>query len=144
MVQLCFTAYPQSQTSQYSLKMRIHYHSSGNKHIHILVLRRRILACQKLYVSPNGGGGDIFLYLIKSLYQSTSLSVSESVCVCVWMFPNSSGTAGPIWLNFFWFALSWSHDGFRPKKIRIQDLVFPEIRILGYYSTNLAEKPLHV
>ena len=124
--------------------MRNHYHSSGYKHIHILVLRRRILACQKLYVSPNGGGGYIFLYLIKSLYQSTSLSVSESVCECVWMFPNSSGTAGPIWLNFFWFALSWSHDGFRPKKIRIQDLVFPEIRILGYYSTNLAEKPLHV
>ena len=73
----------QNQTSQYSLKIRIHYHSSGNKHIHILVLWRRILACQKLYVSPDGGGGDIFLYLIKSFYQSTSLSVSESVCVCV-------------------------------------------------------------
>ena len=83
--QLCFTAYPQNQTSQYSLKIRIHYHSSGNKHIHILVLWRRILACQKFYVSPDGGGGNIFLYLIKSFYQSTR-SVSEWVCLCVCVF----------------------------------------------------------
>ena len=31
------------------------------------------------------------------------------------MWPISSGTAGPIWLNFLLLALSWSRDGFRPK-----------------------------
>ena len=46
--------------------------------------------------------------------------------VCLW--PISSGTAGPIWLNFFLLAPSWSRDGFRPKKFRIRDPVFPEIR----------------
>ena len=30
---------------------------------------------------------------------------------------NNSGTAGPIGLNFFLLALSWSQDGFRLKKI---------------------------
>ena len=29
---------------------------------------------------------------------------------------NNSGTARPIWLNFFLLAPSWSRDGFRPKK----------------------------
>ena len=33
------------------------------------------------------------------------------------ILPISSGTAGPIWLNFFLLAPSWSRDGFRPKKI---------------------------
>ena len=41
---------------------------------------------------------------------------------------NNSGTAGPIGLNFFLLALSWSRDDFRLKKFRIRDLVFPMIR----------------
>ena len=36
-----------------------------------------------------------------SLYKSASLSVSEWVCVCVWMFPNSSETANPSELKFW-------------------------------------------
>ena len=36
-----------------------------------------------------------------------------SVCVSL----NNSGTAGPIWLNFFLLAPPWSEDGFRLKKI---------------------------
>ena len=42
-------------------------------------------------------------------------------CLCAWWRPISSGTAGPIWLNLFLLAPSWSRDGFRPKKFRIQD-----------------------
>ena len=49
-------------------------------------------------------------------------------CLCVCSRPISSRTAGPIWLNFFLLAPSWSRDGFRPKKFRIRDPVFPEIR----------------
>ena len=30
-------------------------------------------------------------------------------------FPHNSGTAGPIWINFFLLAPSWSQGGFRPK-----------------------------
>ena len=52
-----------------------------------------------------------------------SLSVCLSVCVRL----NNSGTAGLFWLNFFLLAPSWSQGGFRPKKIRIRDTVFPEI-----------------
>ena len=36
-----------------------------------------------------------------SFYQSTSLSVSEWVCLSVWMFPNSSKTAKPGELKFW-------------------------------------------
>ena len=50
------------------------------------------------------------------------------VCLSVCLLPISSGTAGPIWLNFFLLAPSWSGDGFRPKKFRIRDPDFPEIR----------------
>ena len=53
----------------------------------------------------------------------SSLIYSNTMFAC--LLPISSGTAGPIWLNFFLLAPSWSRDGFRPKKIRIQD---PEIR----------------
>ena len=45
-----------------------------------------------------------------------------------YLWPISSGTAGPIWLNFFLSAPSWSWDGFRPKKFRTRDPVFPKIR----------------
>ena len=37
--------------------------------------------------------------------------VCLSVCVCL----HNSGTAGPIWLNLFLLAPSWSRDGFRPE-----------------------------
>ena len=51
-----------------------------------------------------------------------------SVCLsaCLWL--NNSETAGPIWLNFFLLTPSWSRGGFRPKKFRIRDPVFPKIR----------------
>ena len=39
--------------------------------------------------------------LNKSLYESTSLSVSEFVCVFVCLFPNSSETANPSELKFW-------------------------------------------
>ena len=53
---------------------------------------------------------------------------SLSVCVCVCVRLNNSGTAGPIWLNFFLLAPSLSQGGFRPKKFRNRDPVFPENR----------------
>ena len=72
-------------------------------------------------------------------YKVIRVFVCVSVCVCL----HNSGTAGPIWLNLFLLAPSWSRDGFRPKKFRIRDPVFPEIRqksvFLRYYLTNLAE-----
>ena len=49
-------------------------------------------------------------------------------CMLACLRPISSGTAGPIWLNFFLLALSWSRDGFRLKKFRIRHPVSPEIR----------------
>ena len=45
--------------------------------------------------------------------------------------------------KLFLFALSWSRGGFRPKKIRIWDPVFPEIqknpdfRVLALVAMNL-------
>ena len=63
---------------------------------------------------------------LKFFYIQVSLLYSSTMCVCLW--PISSGTAGPIWLNFFLLAPSWSREGFRPKKFRIRDPVFPEIR----------------
>ena len=51
-------------------------------------------------------------------------------------FPHNSGTAELIWINFFLLAPSWSRGGFRPKKIRIQDPVFPEILNQICFNTN--------
>ena len=60
---------------------------------------------------------------ISLLYSNTMFA-----CLFVCSRPISSGTAGPIWLNFFLLAPSWPRDGFRPKKFRIRDPVFPKIR----------------
>ena len=49
------------------------------------------------------------------------------VCLCVCVCLHNSGTAGPIWLSLFLLAPSWSRDGFRSKKFRIQDPDFPKI-----------------
>ena len=46
-------------------------------------------------------------------------------CLRVCLRTISSETAGPIWLNFFLLAPSWSRDGFRPKIFRIRDPIFP-------------------
>ena len=62
------------------------------------------------------------------LYLSYIATQCLRVCMFVCLCPISSGTAGPIWLNFFLLAPSWSRDGFRPKKFRIWDPDFPEIR----------------
>ena len=69
----------------------------------------------------------LFALMMKT-WQSLLYSNTMFVCMCVCLRPISSRTAGPIWLNFFLLASSWSHDGFRPKKFRIRDPVFPEIR----------------
>ena len=54
-----------------------------------------------LHVDIEKGGGSSFLYTINtSLYISTSLSVSECVCLFVCLFPNSSETANPSKLTF--------------------------------------------
>ena len=61
---------------------------------------------------------------------------------CLYVWPISSGTAGPIWLNFFLLAPSWSQGGFRPKNPNPESSFSgnPEkIRFLRYYLTNLAE-----
>ena len=66
------------------------------------------------------------------------MSVCLYVCVCL----HHSGTAGPIWLNLFLLAPYWSGDGFRLKKFRIRDPVFPEIRKnpdFKVFLTDLAE-----
>ena len=55
------------------------------------------------------------------------------VCMYVCVSLHNSGTAEPIWLNFFLLAPSWSRGGFRPKKFRIRDPVFPEIRKNLYF-----------
>ena len=61
-------------------------------------------------------------------YPYSKVVGSLSVCMYVCNFPHNSGTVGPIWPNFFLLAPSWSRGGFRPKKFRIRDPVFPEIR----------------
>ena len=54
-----------------------------------------------------------------TLYQSTSLSVSELVCLSVWMFANSSKMTNPASWNFEgWFPLGWRR--FRLKNIWIR------------------------
>ena len=77
---------------------------------------------------------------------SSSLFYSNTMFayMCVCLRPISSGMAGPIWLNFFLLAPSWSRDGFRPKKFRIRDPDFPKIRknrfwreIIKYFCKNL-------
>ena len=62
-----------------------------------------------------------------------SVCLSVCVCVCVCVSFNNSGTAGPIWPNFFLLAPYWSGDGFRLKNFRIRDPVFPEIRKNLYF-----------
>ena len=60
-----------------------------------------------------------------------TISMQDDVCLFVCMLPiSSAGTAGPIWLNFFLLAPSWSRDGFRPKKFQIQDLKNFDFRVL--------------
>ena len=61
-------------------------------------------------------------------YPYSKVVGSLSVCVFVCVRLNNSGTAGPIWLNFFLLAPSLSQDGFRPKKFRNRYPVFPENR----------------
>jgi len=58
----------------------------------------------------------LFALMMKT-WQSLLYSNTMFVCMCVCLRPISSRTARPIWLNFFLLASSWSHDGFRPKKI---------------------------
>ena len=48
-------------------------------------------------------------------YSKVVGSLSVCVCVCVCVRLNNSGTAGPIWLNFFLLAPFWSQGGYRPK-----------------------------
>ena len=67
-------------------------------------------------------------YYIYLYYIARCLCICLFVCVYVCLRPISSGTAGPIWLKFFLLAPSWANLGFRPKKFRIRDPVFPEIR----------------
>ena len=55
-----------------------------------------------------------------SLYYITTRCLRACVFVC--------HLFGPIWLNLFLLAPSWSQDGFRSKKFRIRDPDFPEIR----------------
>ena len=50
------------------------------------------------------------------------------VCMYVCVSLHNSGTAEPIWLNFFLLAPSWSRSGFRSKEIWNLDLGFPDIR----------------
>ena len=70
------------------------------------------------------------IIVLKIVTKTLSLLYSNTMfaCLFVCLLPISSGTAGPIWLNFFLLAPSWSGDGFRPKKFRIRDPDFPEIR----------------
>ena len=56
-----------------------------------------------------------------SLCVYTYLYYIATRCLSVCLWPISSRTAGPIWLNFFLLALSWSREGFRPKIFRIRD-----------------------
>ena len=68
-------------------------------------------------------------YFLKILFLLSYIATRcLRACLFVCSRPISSGTAGPIWLNFFLLAPSWSRDGFRPKKFRIRDPDFPEIR----------------
>ena len=55
-----------------------------------------------------------------SLYYITTRCLRACVFVC--------HLFGPIWLNLFLLAPSWSQDGFRSKKFRIRDPDFPEIQ----------------
>ena len=76
----------------------------------------------------------------KKLIWCTHLYYIATRCLRVCLWPISSWTAGPIWLNFYLLAPSWSRDGFRPKKFGIRILwKTGKPRCLGYYLTNLAE-----
>ena len=63
-----------------------------------------------------------------SLYKSTSLSVSEWVCLFVCLFPNSSETANPSELKFLRDDSPWDWEGFRLKNIRIRRTVSRKIK----------------
>ena len=75
-------------------------------------------------------------------YKVIRVFVCMYVCLSVCLSLNNSGTAGPIWLNFFLLALSLSQGGFRPKKFWNRYPVFPENRknpVFRVFLTNLAE-----
>ena len=67
----------------------------------------------------------------KKLIWCTHLYYIATRCLRVCLWPISSWTAGPIWLNFYLLAPSWSRDGFRPKKFGIRILrKTPVFRVL--------------
>ena len=85
-------------------------------------------------------GGQIFRNKLNLSYQYYKV-IRVFVCLSL----NNSGTAGPIWLNFF-LALYCSGDGFRPIKFRIWDPVFPEIwknrfwrEIIKYFYNRISK-----
>ena len=76
-------------------------------------------------------------YILSLLYSNTMFA-----CVFVCLWPISSGTAGPIWLNFFLLAPSWSRNGLGQKNSGSGIRIFRKsgkTRILGCFLTNLAE-----
>ena len=82
--------------------------------------------CTKSIVQPSL---NIYMYISKYIYLYYIATRRLRVCtMCVCLRPIFSRTAGPIWLNFFLLAPSWSRNGFRPKKFQIRDPLFPEIR----------------
>ena len=85
----------------------------------------------------------LILNQITLLSKQSEISILQSnkgfclyVCLYVCVPLNNSGTAEPIWINFFLLAPSWSRDGFRLKKIGFSEN--PENPILaGNFKTFL-------
>ena len=68
------------------------YSLSMSKYLYVNIFVSVVFICLSIYPS--------YLCSRLSLYKSTSLSVSECVCLFVCLFPNSSETANPSELKF--------------------------------------------
>ena len=112
--------------------------------IYLVVKKREVQAQSKYraefpFMKKLKGEGNFPSYFLTLKQQD----LCPCVCVCVCVRLNNSGTAGPIWLNFFFVSSVLVTGWFQAKKNPDQGSGFsgnPEKnRFLGYYLTNLPE-----
>ena len=104
------------------------YSLSMSNYLYVNIFVPVVFICLSIYPS--------YLCSHLSIYKSTSLSVSESVCLFVCLFPNSSETANPSDLKFWWMIPLGMQNDFGQKNFWIRWTVSWKIAcILAPHST---------